>query len=98
MRASRVRAIGCGSFENRLRLKEKKPGEQCSHRENEPHHGEPEGTDDPGSLCLFQLSSLLAFLFLLVVPFSFSPLLQILFLLVVHGFIPPRTFGVYQTT
>ena len=45
-----LRAIGYGSFDNRLRLAEKKPGEQCRHRKNEPHRGEPEGTDNPGSL------------------------------------------------
>lgn len=41
---------GCGSFENRLRLEEKIPGEHYRHRENEPHRGEQDGMDDPGSL------------------------------------------------
>jgi len=45
-----LRAIGCGSCENGLRLAEKKPGEQYRHGKNEPHRGEPEGTDNPGSL------------------------------------------------
>jgi len=35
---------------------------------------------------------LLAFLFILVVLFSFRLLLQVLFLLVVHGFTPEGTF------
>ena len=85
-------------FKNRLWLTEKKPGEQCRHRENEPHHGEPEGTNDSCALWLFQLSCLLALFLILVIPLSFCFLLQVLFLFMVHRFTSPGTFWVYQTT